>query len=187
MQLQIHFFGKKGNKDLEFDGFYKFMKNLQTEVLELEFHEFSKGHEKISEVDFAKILLRYTYLDTDEYDNFLDRLLDREAKEKGVSFEEFRQFCQFLNNLEDFSVAMRMFTLANRSISKGENRWRLMTREHWWQFFVLNFSRGVWEGCQNLHRSSTKRASDRYCFCHIWWRWRWTLKLQRIHRYYEGK
>lgn len=48
--LQIHFFGKKGNKDLEFDGFYKFMKNLQTEVLELEFHEFSKGHEKISEV-----------------------------------------------------------------------------------------------------------------------------------------
>lgn len=118
--LQIHFFGKKGNKDLEFDGFYKFMRNLQTEVLELEFHEFSKGHEKISEVDFAKILLRYTYLDTDEYDNYLDRLLDREAKEKGVTFEEFRQFCQFLNNLEDFSIAMRMYTLADRSISKGE-------------------------------------------------------------------
>ncbi|CRL01654.1 CLUMA_CG014877, isoform A [Clunio marinus] len=118
--LQIHFFGKKGNKDLEFDGFYKFMKNLQTEVLELEFHEFSKGHEKISEVDFAKILLRYTYLDTDDYDNYLDRLLDREAKEKGVSFEEFRQFCQFLNNLEDFSIAMRMYTLADRSISKDE-------------------------------------------------------------------
>lgn len=118
--LQIHFFGKKGNKDLEFDGFYKFMRNLQTEVLELEFHEFSKGHEKISEVDFAKILLRYTYLDTDEYDNYLDRLLDREAKEKGVSFEEFRQFCQFLNNLEDFSIAMRMYTLADRSISKGK-------------------------------------------------------------------
>lgn len=45
------------------------MKNLQTEVLELEFHEFSKGHERISEVDFAKILLRYTYLDTEEYVN----------------------------------------------------------------------------------------------------------------------
>lgn len=118
--LQIHFFGKKGNKDLEFDGFNKFMRNLQTEVLELEFHEFSKGQQKISEVDFAKILLRYTYLDTDEYDSYLDRLLDREAKEKGVSFEEFRQFCQFLNNLEDFSIAMRMYTLADRSISKGE-------------------------------------------------------------------
>ncbi|KAL7014452.1 hypothetical protein ACKWTF_015936 [Chironomus riparius] len=119
--LQIHFFGKKGTQDLNFDGFYNFMKNLQTEVLELEFHEFSKGHEKISEVDFAKILLRYTYLDTEEYDNYLDRLLDRhDMKEKGVTFEEFKQFCQFLNNLEDFSIAMRMYTLADRSISKDE-------------------------------------------------------------------
>uniref|UniRef100_A0A182J4P5 EF-hand domain-containing protein n=1 Tax=Anopheles atroparvus TaxID=41427 RepID=A0A182J4P5_ANOAO len=91
-----------------------------TEVLELEFCEFSKGHERISEVDFAKILLRYTYLDTDEYDNFLDRLLDRETKEKGVSFDEFRQFCQFLNNLDDFSIAMRMYTLADQPISKDE-------------------------------------------------------------------
>uniref|UniRef100_A0AAG5CSX8 EF-hand domain-containing protein n=1 Tax=Anopheles atroparvus TaxID=41427 RepID=A0AAG5CSX8_ANOAO len=118
--LQIHFFGKKGDKDLQYDGFYNFMKNLQTEVLELEFCEFSKGHERISEVDFAKILLRYTYLDTDEYDNFLDRLLDRETKEKGVSFDEFRQFCQFLNNLDDFSIAMRMYTLADQPISKDE-------------------------------------------------------------------
>lgn len=62
-------FSKKGNQDLQFDGFNNFMKNLQTEVLELEFHEFSKGHERISEVDFAKILLRYTYLDTEEYVN----------------------------------------------------------------------------------------------------------------------
>ncbi|XP_070508335.1 calcium uptake protein 3, mitochondrial isoform X3 [Chironomus tepperi] len=119
--LQIHFFGKKGTQDLNFDGFYNFMKNLQSEVLELEFHEFSKGHDKISEVDFAKILLRYTYLDTEEYDNYLDRLLDRhDMKEKGVTFEEFKQFCQFLNNLEDFSIAMRMYTLADRSISKDE-------------------------------------------------------------------
>ncbi|KAG5668316.1 hypothetical protein PVAND_016261 [Polypedilum vanderplanki] len=119
--LQVHFFGKKGNQDLNFDGFYNFMKNLQTEVLELEFHEFSKGHAKISETDFAKILLRYTYLDTEEYDNYLDRLLDRnDLKEKGVTFEEFKQFCQFLNNLEDFSIAMRMYTLADRSISKDE-------------------------------------------------------------------
>jgi len=57
---------------------------------------------------------------TDEYDAYLDRLLDRSNKEKGVTFEEFRQFCQFLNNLEDFSIAMRMYTLADRAISKEE-------------------------------------------------------------------
>lgn len=64
--LLVHFFGKRGNDQLKFEGFRKFMENLQAEVLELEFHEFSKGHNTISEVDFAKILLRYTYLDTDE-------------------------------------------------------------------------------------------------------------------------
>lgn len=64
--LLTHFFGKKGKDELRFEGFKRFMENLQSEVLELEFHEFSKGHNTISEVDFARILLRYTYLDTDE-------------------------------------------------------------------------------------------------------------------------
>ncbi|CAG4993002.1 unnamed protein product [Colias eurytheme] len=118
--LQVHFFGKKGNSDLKFEGFRQFMENLQTEVLELEFHEFSKGHETISEVDFAKILLRYTYLDTDEYDMYLDRLLDRVKYGRGISFHEFKTFCQFLNNLEDFTIAMRMYTLADHPISKDE-------------------------------------------------------------------
>lgn len=44
---------------------------------------------------------------------FLDRLLDRVKDETGVSFKEFRDFCQFLNNLEDFSIAMRMYTLVS--------------------------------------------------------------------------
>lgn len=64
--LIIHFFGTKGKEELRYEGFKKFMENLQTEVLELEFSEFSKGLPTISETDFAKILLRYTYLDTDE-------------------------------------------------------------------------------------------------------------------------
>ncbi|XP_055908672.1 calcium uptake protein 3, mitochondrial isoform X9 [Eupeodes corollae] len=118
--LQVHFFGRKGNQDLNYDGFYKFMDNLQTEVLELEFSEFSKGNPAITEVDFAKILLRYTYLDTDEYDMFLERLLDRVKDEKGIMFHEFKDFCRFLNNLDDFAIAMRMYTLADRAISKDE-------------------------------------------------------------------
>jgi len=53
------------------------------------------------------------------YDMYLDRLLDRIKEEKGITFEEFRVFCQFLNNLEDFTIAMRMYTLADHPISKG--------------------------------------------------------------------
>lgn len=43
---------------------FSFMENLQTEVLEMEFQQFAKGGDTISEMDFAKILLRYTHLDT---------------------------------------------------------------------------------------------------------------------------
>lgn len=119
--LIVHFFGPKGNQVLNFEGFRRFMINLQTEVLELEFSEFSKGLPTISEVDFARILLRYTHLGTDEYDMYLERLLQRMKDTKGITFEEFRVFCQFLNNLEDFSIAMRIYTLADRPISKGKN------------------------------------------------------------------
>jgi len=36
------------------------MEDLQREVLEIEFNEFSKGMSKISQIEFAEILLRYT-------------------------------------------------------------------------------------------------------------------------------
>ncbi|XP_034487193.1 calcium uptake protein 3, mitochondrial isoform X2 [Drosophila innubila] len=118
--LQLHLFGKRGTGFINYDNFYRFMDNLQTEVLELEFNEFSKGQTHITELDFAKILLRYTYLATDEYDVFLERLLHRVKDEKGISFNDFRDFCHFLNNLDDFTIAMRMYTLADRAISKDE-------------------------------------------------------------------
>lgn len=63
--LLVHLFGKHGCGELNFADFITFMENLQIEVLELEFLEFSKGLNTISELDFAKILLRYTQLDLD--------------------------------------------------------------------------------------------------------------------------
>ena len=40
--------------ELKFSQFCSFMNNLQTEVLHMEFGEFSKGAETISELDFAR-------------------------------------------------------------------------------------------------------------------------------------
>lgn len=45
---------------MSFIACYRFMDNLQTEVLEIEFLTYSKGMTTISEGDFAKILLRFT-------------------------------------------------------------------------------------------------------------------------------
>jgi len=118
--LLIHFFGKSGNEELKFSEFCNFMENLQTEVLHMEFGEFSKGAPSISEVDFARILLRYTLLNSEDYDNILERLCERLDEEKGITFEEFKNFCMFLNNLDDFQIAMKMYTLADKPISQDE-------------------------------------------------------------------
>ncbi|XP_076344767.1 mitochondrial calcium uptake 3 isoform X2 [Tachypleus tridentatus] len=118
--LLVHLFGKKGKETLCFDDFYRFMDNLQTEVLELEFMEFSHGMPTISEVDFASILLRYTYVHSDDYEAYIQRVQEQIPEEKGITFEQFKAFCQFLNNLDEFAIAMRMFTFANQPISQEE-------------------------------------------------------------------
>lgn len=56
------------------------------------------------------------------YEDFLSRLVQSNFEEKGITFSEFRDFCSFLNNIEDFSIAMKMYTLADRPISESTSR-----------------------------------------------------------------
>lgn len=118
--LLVHFFGSKGRDVLKYEDFHCFMENLQSEVIELEFLEFSRGLATISEEDFARILLRYTMLDSSDIEECIKRVRSRTPSEKGVSFEEFRKFCQFLNTLDDFSIAMKMYTYADQAVSKED-------------------------------------------------------------------
>ncbi|KAM4837104.1 calcium uptake protein 3, mitochondrial isoform 3-T3 [Thomomys bottae] len=39
---------------------------------------------------------------------------------EGITFDEFRSFFQFLNNLEDFAIALNMYNFASRSIGQDE-------------------------------------------------------------------
>ena len=39
---------------------------------------------------------------------------------QGISFQQFNDFCQLLNSLEDFSVAMTMYTIAGQPVSEEE-------------------------------------------------------------------
>lgn len=68
-------------------GSRRFMENMQTEVLQMEFNEFSQGMRTISEVDFARILLRYTILTPEETDEYLERMRQRipESKVRAAS------------------------------------------------------------------------------------------------------
>nr|XP_056711055.1 calcium uptake protein 3, mitochondrial [Euleptes europaea] len=116
--LLVHFFGKKGKAELNFEDFYRFMDNLQTELLEIEFLSYSNGMTTISEEDFAHILLRYTNVENTS--SYLENVRCSMPEEQGITFDEFRSFYQFLNNLEDFAIAMQMYNFANRSIGQDE-------------------------------------------------------------------
>ena len=88
--ILLHLFGRDGAGELEFEQFCTFMNNLQTEVIQIKLAEVSKGAPTITELDFARILLRYTFLNCQDYDNILERLQERIQEEKGITFEEFK-------------------------------------------------------------------------------------------------
>ncbi|CAF4634784.1 unnamed protein product [Rotaria socialis] len=118
--LLLHFFGKNGRDTLNFTEFKRFMENFQTELLEIEFTEFSHGFKTISDLDFAEILLRYTDFDHDTKTNILKKVKKTTIQSRGITFEQFKCFFAFLNNLEEFSIAMRFHQLSNKPISQGE-------------------------------------------------------------------
>ena len=97
------------------------MEDLQTEVLEIEFNEFSKGMNNISPIEFAELLLRYTDFDQTKKMRLIRKLHTKmDVYVKGISFEKFLQFSSFMNNLGDFQLALKFHTLANKSISAVE-------------------------------------------------------------------
>lgn len=115
--LTIHLFGRKGNQRLYSKDFYRFIEDLQIEVLEIEFNKYAGGAPTISEEDFARVLLRHTTWDMEDV---FERLKRKEKPETGIYFTQFCDFCLLLNLLEDFEIAMTMFTIAGTSVTKEE-------------------------------------------------------------------
>ncbi|KAE9550702.1 hypothetical protein FO519_006085 [Halicephalobus sp. NKZ332] len=119
--IVVHLFGLSGRDSLSFDQFKIFYENLQKELIEIEFQEFSRGKEEISAVDFARLVLRYSLVQKNDQSPYLQRVFDRSPiGEKGVTLAQFEQFSMFLNNLEEFTKAVRLYTAAELPVSRAE-------------------------------------------------------------------
>lgn len=118
--LKMHFFGSRGSGQLTFQQFSKFMQDLQLEVFEMEFMEYSRGMPTIPEDSFARLLLRYTSLEEEEVEKYLHRLNSRLRHRKGITLEQFLNFGMFLNNLEDFSLVMKIYSIAGQAVTQEE-------------------------------------------------------------------
>lgn len=121
--LQVHFFGKDDKHHMHFEEFSAFVSAIQREVLRAEFLEYSRGLDKISEQDFACLLLRYTDLTEEEqagYFGLLESRLPKPSKRKGITFAELEQFFALLNNISDFALAFRLYPHAGHSLNKQQ-------------------------------------------------------------------
>ncbi|KAM9781448.1 calcium uptake protein 2, mitochondrial isoform X2 [Syngnathus typhle] len=116
--LQAYFFGKNGQNKLQYQEFQKFMEDLQAEVQEMEFLQFSKGMDTMRREDFAEWLLHYTNEEDNEV--YWENMRKRIPAGQSITFEEFKAFCLFTNNLEDFAFSMKMISQANRPVGMAQ-------------------------------------------------------------------
>ncbi|XP_013916007.1 PREDICTED: calcium uptake protein 2, mitochondrial [Thamnophis sirtalis] len=116
--LLVHFFGKGGKDKLQYSEFQRFMQDLQAEVQELEFNQFSKGLTFMRKEDFVEWLLYYT--DEENNEIYWQNVKEKIQGGESISMDEFKTFCQFTNRLEDFSIALKMFTVASRPVKRAE-------------------------------------------------------------------
>ncbi|RMX45212.1 hypothetical protein pdam_00024995, partial [Pocillopora damicornis] len=71
------------------------------------------------EDSFGRLLLRNTSLEEEEIQKYIDRLCSRLKQRKGITLEQFLSFGMFLNNLEDFALAMRIYSIAGQAVTQG--------------------------------------------------------------------
>ncbi|CAO4378791.1 unnamed protein product [Caenorhabditis nigoni] len=119
--LLLHLFGLRGNATLSFDEFQQFYENLQEELMEIEFYEFARGKSTISPVDFARLILRYSIVNFDDYHKYLQRVQEKSSDdEQGITLHQWATFSRFLNNLAEFQSAVRLYVNSNVPVSEPE-------------------------------------------------------------------
>ncbi|XP_070773402.1 calcium uptake protein 2, mitochondrial [Enoplosus armatus] len=116
--LQAYFFGKRGENKLQYQEFRRFMEDLQAEVQEMEFLQFSKGMDTMRREDFAEWLLHYTNEEDNEV--YWENMRKKIPAGQSITFDEFKAFCLFTNNLEDFAFSMKLVTGANRPVGMAQ-------------------------------------------------------------------
>ncbi|KAI6214590.1 EF-hand domain-containing protein [Aphelenchoides besseyi] len=119
--ILCHLFGAAGRNTLTFEQFQLFYNNLQAELIEIEFNEFARGKNEISAVDFARLVFRYTTLQSSDQLAYIKRITKALTEDEvGITLEQFTQFSKFLNNLEDFTRAIKLYMNANLDVSQNE-------------------------------------------------------------------
>lgn len=119
--LTTYFFGKKQDQKLTIEKFLDFQQQIQREILSLEFKRKNPNDEdKISESDFAELLLAYAGLSDKRKQKKMKRVKKRFRDHgTGISLKEYLDFFHFLNNINDVDTALTFYHIAGASIDQA--------------------------------------------------------------------
>ncbi|XP_041363978.1 calcium uptake protein 1, mitochondrial-like isoform X2 [Gigantopelta aegis] len=115
--LLTFFFGEDGTKKLTADEFLEFQRQLQTEILRIEFDRSAREDGRVSEKDFGSVILTYAGLVETKRLRMLKRVKRKfHNMSKGVTFDEYVNFWLFLKSINDVDTALSFYHLAGVSI-----------------------------------------------------------------------
>jgi len=123
--LKVHFFKEDGSGVLTSKAFVHFIDSLQAECLKVEFNEYTRGKKKLSDTAFTRLLLDRTTLEETEKSIYIKRVEQRSYGEEnitkiGVTFPQYKQFMDLLNNIHDLEMTLRLFHLAKKPVTPDE-------------------------------------------------------------------
>uniref|UniRef100_T1INV9 EF-hand domain-containing protein n=1 Tax=Strigamia maritima TaxID=126957 RepID=T1INV9_STRMM len=118
--LTTYFFGGNHKKKLTIEKFLDFQRQLQNEILSLEFRR--KDSERsgvVAESEFAELILAYAGLNQKKKVKLLKRVKKRfKENAEGITSSEYLKFFHFLNNIADVDTALTFYHIAGASIDQ---------------------------------------------------------------------
>ncbi|XP_055683652.1 calcium uptake protein 1 homolog, mitochondrial isoform X2 [Lutzomyia longipalpis] len=119
--LTTFFFGPKMDQKLTIERFLEFQKQLQREILTLEFTRKKPDENgKISEIEFAELMLAYAGY-TQKKKAKKMKLVKKRYKDEGqgISKDDYLDFFHFLNNINDVDTALTFYHIAGAAIDQS--------------------------------------------------------------------
>jgi Ca2+-binding EF-hand superfamily protein len=122
--LVEHFFGADKQGKLTVEMFGTFHRLLRTELLWLEFNRFDPQDGRITERDFARMILSYADINDQQKKKYRKRVkkVYEEDSQEGITFEDVQAFTELVENISDVEMALSMYMAAGASITPADLR-----------------------------------------------------------------
>ena len=118
--LTKYFFGKDSSKKLTLDDFVVFMDGLKEDVFRMEFNKYDPVDGKITEQDFANLLLLHATLSNQAKSKFVRRVKKAYKNDsQGITFDQFMTFNHFLDHLDDVEILVSVYFAAGMKFNKA--------------------------------------------------------------------